>query len=62
MAGEPGIGKTRLLEYLQERMALGGRTLRGRAFEAEAMRLYGVWIDALRRVPDSEILTTCALE
>src|SRR5690606_33310227 len=47
--GQPGIGKTRLLGYLQERMTMiGGQSLRGRTFEAEAMRPYGVWIDALR--------------
>lgn len=56
VTGEPGIGKTRLLGYLQERIALvGGQTLRGRAFEAEAMRPYGVWIDALRQIPSGDI-------
>jgi len=52
LLGEPGIGKTRLLDALAE---LGGsrglRVLRGRGFEAEMVRPYGPWIDALRSVP-----------
>ncbi|HBB36084.1 MAG TPA: hypothetical protein DDZ80_25535 [Cyanobacteria bacterium UBA8803] len=47
--GEPGIGKTRLLEELaltvQQRQGL---VLQGRGFEAETLRPYGAWIDALR--------------
>jgi DNA-binding SARP family transcriptional activator len=47
--GEPGIGKTRVLDELcVEAQAAGGRVLRGRAFEAEMVRPYGAWIDALR--------------
>lgn len=54
ITGEPGIGKSRLLDHLAERMAMiGGRHLRGRAFEAEAAHPYGVWIDVLRALqPD----------
>lgn len=52
VTGEPGIGKSRLLDHLSDRAALvGGRCLRGRAFEAEAAHPYGAWIDALRTVP-----------
>lgn len=52
LLGEPGIGKTRLLEHLDEEVrARGGRTVRGRGFEAEMVRPYGAWIDALRSVP-----------
>jgi len=48
-AGEPGIGKTRLLDHLAERAAAGGRrVVRGRCFEAEMVRPYGLWLDALR--------------
>lgn len=56
IGGEPGIGKSRLLDYLAERMAMvGGRTLRGRAFEAEATHTYGPWTDALRAVAAAEV-------
>jgi predicted ATPase len=51
-AGEPGIGKTRLLDHLAERATgLGARVVRARCFEAEAVRPYGYWLDALRGVP-----------
>ncbi|WP_395703868.1 ATP-binding protein, partial [Aquabacterium sp.] len=47
--GEPGIGKTRLLDHLAERAAATGlRLIRARCFEAEMLRPYGVWLDALR--------------
>jgi DNA-binding SARP family transcriptional activator/tetratricopeptide (TPR) repeat protein len=47
--GEPGIGKTRLLDEVEAAArARGGLALRGRAFEAEAARPYGAFIDALR--------------
>jgi hypothetical protein len=50
--GEPGIGKTRLLDHLAARASAGGlRVLRARCFEAEAVRPYGFWLDALRGVP-----------
>lgn len=49
--GEPGIGKSRLLDHLAQRAAAAGRrVLRGRCYEAEMVRPYGVWIDALREV------------
>ncbi|MGJ3245528.1 MAG: ATP-binding protein [Elainellaceae cyanobacterium] len=49
LTGEPGIGKTRMLEEIHSTaMATRGTVLRGRAFEAETLRPYGVWIDALR--------------
>ena len=55
VTGEPGIGKSRLLDHLADRMTMiGGRCLRGRAFEAEAAHSYGAWIDAFRTVsPDT---------
>lgn len=49
ITGEPGIGKTRLLGVLAERVAaVGGVCVRGRAYEVEQVRPYAVWIDALR--------------
>jgi DNA-binding SARP family transcriptional activator len=49
LTGEPGIGKTRLLDELQGDVTRrGGRVLRSRAFEAERTRPYGPWVDALR--------------
>lgn len=59
LLGEPGIGKTRLLEELRETMQAEqtGKVLWGRAFAAEMVRPYGIWIDALRSlelpVPDT---------
>jgi DNA-binding SARP family transcriptional activator len=47
--GEPGIGKTRVLDHLAQRAAAcGRRVIRGRCFEAEMVRPYGPWLDALR--------------
>jgi hypothetical protein len=47
LQGEPGIGKTRLLEEMGARLeAEGWLTLKGRAFETERGRAYGPWIDA----------------
>ena len=52
LAGEPGIGKTRLLEEAQRHVeARGGTAIAGRGFEAERGRPYGVWADALRGAP-----------
>jgi DNA-binding SARP family transcriptional activator len=55
LTGEPGIGKTRLLEELQATVPLAqppskGIALWGRGFAAEMVRPYGIWIDALRSV------------
>jgi DNA-binding SARP family transcriptional activator len=49
--GEPGIGKTRVLEIVADATrAAGGGVLTGRAFEGEMVRPYCVWVDALRSV------------
>ena len=65
LLGEPGIGKTRLLDHLAERAgAQGAHVIRARCFEAEAVRPYGFWIDALRGVrtdaADAQILAAVA--
>src|SRR5262249_13151863 len=53
VTGEPGIGKSRLLEELSEMVsAAGGTVMAGRAFEAEMIRPYGPWIDALQSLFD----------
>lgn len=50
-AGESGIGKTRLLDHVAESAAgAGRRVIRGRCFQAEMVRPYGMWLDALRGV------------
>jgi DNA-binding SARP family transcriptional activator len=44
VVGEPGIGKTRLLRELADRIeGAGGRCLAGRAFDAERGIPYGTW-------------------
>lgn len=54
--GEPGMGKSRLLEELEDRArGAGGRVVKGRAFEAEMVRPYGAWIDALRSVAAADV-------
>ena len=47
ITGEPGIGKSRLLDEIRSRST---SALYGRAFAAEMVRPYGVWIDALKPV------------
>ena len=58
VTGEPGIGKSRMLEEFGTMVTLaGGVMLRGRAFEAEMIRPYGPWVDALPdivAIPSSE--------
>jgi DNA-binding SARP family transcriptional activator len=56
IVGELGIGKTRFLEELVRQIpGAGGVVLRGRAYEAETVRPYGAWIDALRSVKLPEL-------
>jgi len=63
VVGEPGIGKSRLLDELAAAMrAAGGLVLGGRAFEAEMVRPYGAWIDALRTLDTDEIPAALRVE
>jgi len=57
LKGESGVGKTRLLAELSDEAKRRGCTVfEASAYEAEAGRPYGPWIDALRRLP-REIVT-----
>ena len=49
VSGEPGIGKSRLLEVLRSRASrAGARVLTGRCWEAGGAPAYWPWVDALR--------------
>ncbi|TMR91118.1 ATP-binding protein [Nonomuraea basaltis] len=51
--GEPGVGKTRLLEHLVERAHAAGRTvLAGSATEFERLVPFGMYVDAFTRLSD----------
>ncbi len=51
VSGEPGIGKSRVLAHIGERLtSAGGHAFTARAYEAEAMRPYGIWIDVIREI------------
>jgi DNA-binding SARP family transcriptional activator/predicted ATPase len=56
LKGESGVGKTRLLAELSEEARRRGCTVfEATAYEAEAGRPYGPWIDALRRLPSDVV-------
>lgn len=57
LKGESGVGKTRLLTELSDEARRRGCTVfEAAAYEAEAGRPYGPWIDALRRLP-AQVIT-----
>jgi DNA-binding SARP family transcriptional activator/predicted ATPase len=57
LLGEPGIGKTRLLEEVaREVQSVGGYVLWGRGFEAEMLRPYGAWVDTFQAIGATEFL------
>jgi DNA-binding SARP family transcriptional activator/tetratricopeptide (TPR) repeat protein/energy-coupling factor transporter ATP-binding protein EcfA2 len=61
LLGEPGVGKTRLLTELTGLvLAAGGKVLSGRGFEAEMVRPYGAWMDALSSL-EPQLLETQTL-
>ncbi|MGE0386587.1 MAG: AAA family ATPase [Gammaproteobacteria bacterium] len=63
LTGEPGIGKTRLLQAVVGSFAAGqAAVLNARAWEAEIGRPYGPWIDAVRALPAFEVGPQLAAE
>ena len=61
LTGEPGLGKSRLVEELKHlARPRGASLLLGRAFEAEAGRPFGPWIDALRQLPKATVGASAA--
>ena len=56
LAGEPGVGKTRLLDDLVQHVrAQNGTVFSGASFEVEQERPYGPWVDALRGTTRLEV-------
>jgi class 3 adenylate cyclase/tetratricopeptide (TPR) repeat protein len=51
LAGEPGIGKTRLTEEVCLQAA-GARIIRGNCYEGEGAAPFGPWVEALRSLLD----------
>lgn len=49
LKGEPGIGKSRLIEWFSELASTAGaQVIEAATFESESLRPYALWIDALR--------------
>lgn len=62
LAGEPGIGKTRLAEALAERASAAGALVAwGRCWESGGAPAYWPWIQALRSIPGSDAAVTAEL-
>src|SRR6188508_3249719 len=60
ISGEPGIGKTRLVEELtQHAEGAGGVAVWGRAWEGEGTPAYFPWIQVLRRLAAVPAARTC---
>jgi DNA-binding SARP family transcriptional activator len=57
--GEPGIGKSRLLEWTSRVVdSADGLLIEAGAFESETLRPYALWIDALRRLGQVDVVFT----
>jgi class 3 adenylate cyclase/tetratricopeptide (TPR) repeat protein len=59
LAGEPGIGKTRLTEEFCEHASSGATVIRGNCYEGDVAAPFGPWTQALRSLldetPDGEL-------
>lgn len=53
LAGEPGIGKTRLTEEFSERAAASALVIRGNCYEGEVAAPLGPWTEAMRALVDA---------
>ena len=59
LAGEPGIGKTRLTEEFCEQASSSATVIRGNCYEGDVAAPFGLWTEALRslieQTPDAEL-------
>jgi len=62
LAGEPGIGKTRLTEEFCEHASSGATVIRGNCYEGDVSAPFGPWAEALRslieQTPDAGLRDT----
>jgi class 3 adenylate cyclase/tetratricopeptide (TPR) repeat protein len=62
LAGEPGIGKTRLTEEFCEHASGSATVVRGNCYEGDVAAPFGPWVEALRsllsQTPDGELRQT----
>lgn len=62
LAGEPGIGKTRLTEEFCDHASSGWTVIRGNCYEGDVAAPFGPWMEALRslieQTPDAELRGT----
>ena len=62
LAGEPGIGKTRLTEEFCEHASSGATVIRGNCYEGDVSAPFGPWTEALRslieQTPDTDLRET----
>ncbi len=62
LAGEPGIGKTRLTEEFCEHASSGATVIRGNCYEGDVSAPFGPWTEALRslieQTPDAGLRET----